>query len=75
MTEPYDYEADLDNTDYSDPYEEDNYYYDQDTEYGISDDPDDYEPDLDEAYEIESSLGSVGWGTDEFYGYEGDPPF
>ena len=28
---------------------------------------DDYEPYIDEAYEIESALGSAGMGTDEFY--------
>ena len=29
---------------------------------------DDYEPYIDEAYEIESALGSAGMGTDEYYG-------
>jgi len=28
---------------------------------------DDYEPYLDEGYEIESALGSAGMGTDEYY--------
>lgn len=27
----------------------------------------DYEPDIDESYEIESALGSAGMGTDEYY--------
>lgn len=30
------------------------------------------EPDLDEQFEIESSLSSAGWGTDEDYGFYGD---
>lgn len=65
MTEPYDYEADLDNTDYGDPYiewEEANAHADDD------------EPELDEQFEIESGLSSAGWGTDESYGYFGDDP-
>ena len=32
----------------------------------------DYEPDIDETFEVESSLASIGWGTDEDYGYYGD---
>lgn len=28
---------------------------------------DDYEPDIDESFEIESALGSAGLGTDEYY--------
>jgi hypothetical protein len=27
----------------------------------------DYEPDIDESFEIESALGSAGMGTDEYY--------
>lgn len=28
---------------------------------------DDFEPDIDESFEIESALGSAGMGTDEYY--------
>ena len=35
---------------------------------------DDYfdEPDLDFGFEFDSAMASVGWGTDEDYGYYGD---
>lgn len=32
----------------------------------------DYEPDLDFGYEFDSAMESIGWGTDEDYGYYGD---
>lgn len=31
----------------------------------------DYEPDLDFGFEHDSAMESVGWGTDEDYGYFG----
>lgn len=33
----------------------------------------DYEPDLDYGFEFDSAMASVGWGTDEDYGYYGEP--
>lgn len=33
----------------------------------------DYEPDLDFGFEFDSAMESAGWGTDEDYGYYGDP--
>lgn len=39
------------------------------------DDMVDFEPDIDFMTEFDSAMASVGWGTDEDYGYFGDDDF
>lgn len=52
-------------------YEDDMNYDDHDDFYGESMDYDDYNDDMDGDHD--SAMSSCGWGTDEDYGYYGDP--
>ena len=47
-------------------------YEDEYDPYEYADEAYDYEPDLDFGFEHDSAMESVGWGTDEDYGYYGN---